>query len=79
MSQCRTTLNLSQRTRILNAASFLIDDEHPQALTEYLPDYHGSVSVDILKKVSLPLKVCLSSGDLPALQSSMEFCTANMN
>lgn len=77
MSQCRTTLNLSQHTRILNAPSFLMDDKHPQALTEYLTDYHSLVSVDILKKV--PLKVSLSTGDLPALQSSMEFCTANMN
>ena len=56
MSQCRTTLNLSQHTRILNAPSFLMDDEHPQALTDYLPDYHGSVSVDILEKVVLALK-----------------------
>lgn len=47
---------MSQCTRILNAASFLIDDEHPQALTEYLPDHHGSVSVDILKKVVLAFK-----------------------
>lgn len=31
------------------------------------------------KQWYLPLKASVSSGDVPALQSSMEFCTANMN
>jgi len=30
----------------MNAPSFLTDNEHPPALREYLPDYHGSVSVE---------------------------------
>lgn len=29
--------------RILDALSFLMEDEHPQALKEYLPDSHSSV------------------------------------
>lgn len=30
---------------------FVRDGEHPLALTEYLQNYHSSLSVDILKKV----------------------------
>lgn len=33
-----------------------MDDEHPQALTEYLPDYQGSGSVNVMKKVVLAFK-----------------------
>lgn len=66
MPQCRTTLNLSQHTRILNAPSFLMGDEDPRALTEYLPDYHGSLSVDTLETVVLAFtgqcKQCRSPG-----------------
>lgn len=42
--------------RTLDAPSFLIEDEHPQALKEYLPDSHSLVTGHFFFKVVLAFK-----------------------